>query len=74
MGDGFYYTQYGQIKDESRSNSTYTHYESWAITVRNTAEARAQLSSSDWYFYGFNGTELLYNNTPGSYEFLNRLE
>jgi len=74
MGDDFYYTQYGQIKDDSRSNETYNHYESWAMTVRNTQNAREQLTSSDWYFLGFNGTEPLYNNTPGAYNYLNREE
>lgn len=44
------------------------------MTVRNTESARESLTSSDWYFYGFNGTEPLYNNTPGTYDNLNRIE
>jgi hypothetical protein len=74
MGDEYHYTQFGQIKDESRSNLTHTHYESWAMSVRNTESARESLTSSDWYFHGFNGTEPLYNNTPGTYDNLNRIE
>ena len=66
--------QYGMIKDESRSNKTYDHYESWSYTTRNSESAREAVTSTDYWHLGFNGTELLSDALPGIFENINRGE
>ena len=68
--DGYFYTQWGQIIDEYRSNYTTPYYEGWSFTVRNTDISREELTSADWYRHGYDGHIFLADYPASSHEML----